>query len=1168
MPAACRGARAARSTLALVSGTCAECGAEHGLDARFCAVCGAPLARVCPACGAENHAAAAFCSTCGFALVDGARRVEALVAGTDERRVVTVLFADLAGSTALGERLDPEDVRAVQADLFALVGAEVERFGGVTEKFVGDAVLAVFGVPQAHEDDAERAVRAALAIVEAFGSWAARVRERYSADLGLRVGVNTGEVVAGREAAARGEVMVTGDAVNVAARLEQLARPGTVLVGSRTYQATHRVIRYRRVDALEAKGKSAPVDAWEALAVVGRPGARVSHVEAPLIGRTDELALLRLAAARVERERTPQLVTVYGHAGVGKSRLVSEFVARLEHARVLVGSCVPYGDGVTYLPLIEVASALAGIRDDDANDVALGKVRAAVEDVVAEEHVARVLDGVSWTIGLSRPEPATGLGGGVDVRSRLRQAWALYLAALGQQGLVVLLLEDIHWASESFLDLVEGVFGLLESSAVLIVCVARPELVDARPQWGGGRVTASSLMLAPLARSESESLLQALLAGAVSDRVARSILEPAEGNPFFVEEMLAMLVERGALEQRDGEWVETARLERVTLPDSIHGIIAARIDMLEARERDALRRCSVMGRTFWPSAVGVDDDVVGGLTGRALVSEQASSSFSGRREFSFKHALTRDVAYGTLPRSERGALHRAVAEWLRGSVPERHAETTELVAYHYDQALLYGEADDELRRRAFEALLEAGDAVLRRGSYEQARRLFARALELAPDDVAERERALLLAARVDALSADYEIAIARLDEVIAEAGRRGDDARRADALGWKARALWLAGDWRPALEAAREATAVLQGHTDSAELARALARLSQIEMLRGLPSAADTASRAIEVARSAGEKTAEANARTNLFTVRSSAGEVPTTAEMQAIIDLALESGAPDEAVRAVVNFLWSAALLGPPEEAETIVIDALSRLEPGLAAENFARYLDLSLAALVFVPMGRWSEADDVTAVEEPASAPTNRLVWLWVVCGLALRRGDLALVDRHLPELRESALASEEPQRIVPMASVAMPRALLAGDHESLRTLGETVIALPWQAIMHSPGTTSISRALAAAGEGELVHRLALRLAELEGPDHVEVVASTARGLDAALQGSLAEAASLLRRSEEHATAQGRRYEAACLALEVARVLELDDDGRGAAEARARADDVLVPLACVNPY
>src|SRR5262249_33432136 len=321
-------------------------------------------------------------------------------ADQEERRVVTVLFADLVGSTALGERLDPEDVRTLQGDLFALVNAEVERFGGVSEKLAGDAVLAVFGLARTHEDDAERAVRAALAVQQAFGSYTEAVRERYGAETGLRIGVNTGEVVTGRNAASRGELMVSGDAVNVAARLQQLAEPGTVLVGERTHRATRRTVAYADVVELEAKGKERPVRAWAALEAIGEIGARADGRAAPLIGRDDDLALLRLTAARAERERAPQLVTIFGHAGVGKARLVEELVRGLDSGTAVVGRCVPYGDGITYLPLAQIASELAGIRDDERADVALAKLRASVERRVPPEHVDHVFESLAWTVGL------------------------------------------------------------------------------------------------------------------------------------------------------------------------------------------------------------------------------------------------------------------------------------------------------------------------------------------------------------------------------------------------------------------------------------------------------------------------------------------------------------------------------------------------------------------------------------------------------------------------------------------------------------------------------------------------------------------------------------------------------------------------------------------------
>ena len=1079
---------------------------------------------------------------------------------------MTILFADLAGSTALGERLDPEELRVLQGDLFELVNGEVERHGGVTEKFIGDAILAVFGVPQAHEDDAERAVRAALAIRDAFPSFAERIGTQHGGEVGLRMGVNTGEVIAGREAIARGELMVTGDAVNVAARLEQLAEPGEVLVGERTMLATQREISYQTRGEIEAKGKAVPVRVWNVLEARPLRRARADSSER-VIGRDDELALLRLAATRVAREGSPQLVTVFGQAGVGKSRLVSEFVNGLDDARVLLGRCVPYGDGITYLPLAEVAGALAEIREDEPADAALEKLRESVAEVVPPDQLGEIVDAVAWTMGLALPGRSAGISEGAGIREVLHGAWTKYLAALGRRELVVLVIEDVHWASEPLLDLLDDTLAGLEETAVLILCPSRPELLESRPSWGTGQLNASSLTLAPLGADDAESLLRELLgADAIPDHIARRILTPAEGNPFFVEEMLAMLVEQGAIEEREGRWVETDRLAITSVPDSVHGVIAARIDLLEEQEREALRRCSVMGRVFWPSAVGVDDDIVATLGRRAMVSEQLESAFSGRREFAFKHALTHEVAYTTLPRYERGSLHRRVAQWLRDAVPDRQAETTELIAFHYDQALRWGEQDEELRHGAYEAVLGAGDAALRRGAYSTAERLLARSIEVAAT-AEERSRALLMAAQADIHTVNYERALARLADVVSNADEAGDARLRADALGLRARAAWLRGYWAEALEAAEAAVATLEGLPESPELARALARLSQIEMLRALRRAETTSARAIEVARRMNERAAEANARINLVTAEASFGRLPSLEEVSEIIDLALEAGAHDEAVRAVVNYLWSAALLGPVEPAERVVRDNVERLARGLTSEGYRQYLALSLAVLIYVPTGRWEEADAVLEQQGEAVFATNRLVWLWLATGQALRRGDLAVVDRYLPEFRESAIATDEPQRILPMAGVAMPRAAVANDADEVRRLAEIVLALRMSSFSMAASALPVSRALAAIGDRSQLEGIVRVVAEWPKTD-ADFVPDLARGELARIRGDHEEAARLLATVETRLGALGRQYDAACIALDVARALEAGDDRSGAEAARARADALLEPLGCVYPY
>ena len=466
-------------------------------------------------------------------------------------------------------------------------------------------------------------------------------------------------------------------------------------------------------------------------------------------------------------------------------------------------------------------------------------------------------------------------------------------------------------------------------------------------------------------------------------------------------------------------------------------------------------------------------------------------------------------------------------------------------------------------------MLAAGDGAVRRGAYVSAERLLERALEIAPAD-GYRPRALLLAGRVDIAMRRYARAVARLEEAIAMTDPTVDQSLQADALGLKARVSWLQGRWTEALASAEMAVAALNGLPESKELARALSRLSQIYMLRARPEAEATVTRAIEVARRTGERAAEANARTNMLTVLSGRGVAPTAADLAETISLALEAGAQDEAARAVVNYLWAAALLGSVEEAETVVQNAVQDIGIAFTAEAYGPYLQLSLATLVYVPAGRWAEADSVLAVEKAGAtvSASGRLVWLWLVTGLALRRGDLDLVDRHLPELEEMALASEEPQRILPMACVAMPRAILAGDASRVEELAEIVLSLHRaHAFVDSSFALTIPRSLAAIGDRDRLERIIHTFAGA-GDGAPGVSSRIAAGLLARLDGSLDEASRFLSDGEVELARLGRHYDAACIALESAGAAEANGDAVTASAARQRASALLDSLGCVNPF
>jgi len=1106
-----------------------------------------------------------------MALREDVRRADA-AEEHQERRVVTVLFADLAGSTALGERLDPEDVRELQGGLFELVNSEVERFGGTLEKFVGDAVLAVFGIPQTHEDDPERAVRAALAVRDGFGAFAGHVRDRFGADVGLRIGVNTGEVVAGREAAARGELMVSGDAVNVAARLQQHAETGEILVGERTHAATSRTITYRGRGGIEAKGKQAPVGAWIAVEADAQPAGRgVASLSAPLVGRDEELAVLTAVTNRVSRERAPQLVTLFGQAGVGKSRLLAELVDSVSGARLLTGRCLPYGDGITYWPLAEAAKAEARVLDTDTADVAVSKLRSAVERVVPTGQAERVLEAVAWTIGFSLPGISAVGTDPWEVVRRLQDGWDRYVTALGRERLTILAIEDAHWASTALLDLIEGLAEGLADTCVLLVCTARLELLESHPTWGAGKQNATTLSLGPLTADEAAELVSSLLGESrMPENVRDHVLASAEGNPFFLEEMLHMLIEEGALERRNGGWGATERFAEVSIPDSIHGVIAARIDLLDADARGALRRCSVVGRTFWPAAVGVDEHVIASLGRRGLVADSPDSVMAGMREFAFKHALTRDVAYASLPRPERRLLHRRVAEWIQEVAPDRGVETAELAAYHYGQALVYGEDDPAVPRRAFELLMTAGDAALGRAAFETASAHVLRALELASDEFQQAVAQLALA-RLDVLEGRSESALERLD-VIEELQYGEDPGLRSDALGWRSRASWISGHWEEAFASAQGAVDALAGLPESQQLARALARRSQIEMLTSRPEAIEHAQEALDVARRVGEPFAEVNARINLITSRAMTGIGPDPDELLQVVAAAVETGAYEEAFRAIVNFVWSSTGFVAADQVESMAAEARVLLGGVTPPELLEPYLHVSMAALLLVPAGRWAAADLIAReTEEHLSQVTIRLVWLGLTGGLALRRGDLDVAGERVDELRPLAFESDEPQRIVPMAAVALPLALVAGERERLRATAEEVLAVVdgrWSGVLSA---TPMVRALAEAGELELLTATTESIRRSPGnwsagSLHTTLLVAEGRlaladgRQDAAVE-HLTEAAALERRL-------GYVYGAACLELDLARALDAVGDAAGAGDVRTRAASVLEPLRCVHPY
>ncbi len=676
---------------------------------------------VCAACRQQNPDGFAFCGACGARLAETA-------APREERKIVTVLFADLVGFTARAERMDPEDVRAMLSPYHSRVRAELERHGGTVEKFIGDAVMALFGAPVAHEDDPERAVRAALAI----RGW---VREQEE-ELQLRIAVNTGEALVTLDARPdAGEGMASGDVVNTTARLQSAAPVNGILVGETTYRATRDVIDYREAEFVAAKGKADPIAVWEAIDARSRFGGETEQRgAAPLVGREGELADLIAALARACRDRQAQLVTLVGVPGIGKSRLVYELMQHIldDPDPGLVywrqGRCLPYGEGVTFSALAEMIKAHAGILESDEPRVAEDKLQDAVASALGDDPSSQwVRDRMLPLIGM-----AGSAGASAEKRDETFAAWRRFLEALAERRPLVLVFEDLQWADDALLDFVDHLVDWAGDVPLLVVCTARPEFLERRRAWGGGKPNAATVRVSPLSDDDTTRLLLAVLQRHLVDgHLQQELLARAGGNPLYAEQFARMLDER---ERFDG-----------TLPETVQGIIAARLDALTPEEKSLLQDGAVFGKVFWLGAAaalggsghrGVLEERAHALERKEFLRRERRSSVEDETEYAFRHVLVRDVAYGQIPRSGRAAKHAAAATWIEGlGRPDEHAE---MLAHHYTTAFelagSVGEPTEGLAHHARKALEAAGNRALALNAYPAAARFYEQALTLSPRD--------------------------------------------------------------------------------------------------------------------------------------------------------------------------------------------------------------------------------------------------------------------------------------------------------------------------------------------------------------------------------------------------------------------------------------------------
>jgi class 3 adenylate cyclase/tetratricopeptide (TPR) repeat protein len=997
-----------------VTMVCSNCGTENRPEAKFCLKCGQRLAIVCPN-GHPVPQGAVFCDECGARVGGAADSLVAPAAGVDvprpsatpaaERRLVSVLFADLVGFTTLSESRDAEEVRDLLTRYFDAARRFVGLYGGSIEKFIGDAVMAVWGTPVAQEDDAERAVRAALDLVQAVADLGEEVG---AAQLRARAGVLTGEAAV--TIGAEGQGMVAGDLVNTASRIQSAAAPGTVFVGEATRRATEAAIVYEDAGSHELKGKAEPVPLARAVRVVAGTGGglRSAGLEAPFVGRGRELKTVKDLYFTVAEERRAQLVTLIGMAGIGKSRLAWEFYKYFDGLPQITwyhrGRCLAYGEGVAYWALAEMVRMRARIAEGEDQASALAKLQATVEEHVPDPEERKWVEPrLAHLIGLEERTTRN--------REDLFAAWRLFFERLAEQNPTVMIFEDMQWADASLLDFVEYLMEWSKGHPIYVLVLARPELLERRPTWGSGKRNFSNLYLEPLLRPEMEELLAGLVPG-LPDEVRAKILERSEGVPLYAVETVRMLLDRGLLAQEENAYRPTGPIDSLEVPETLQALIAARLDSLTPEERRLVQDVSVLGKTFFKEAVAAisgmpeadAEPLLSGLVRKEVLSIQADVRSPERGQYGFLQDLVRKVAYDTLAKRERKAKHLAVASYLERTWGADDEEIAEVLASHYlDAYRAAPEAADatDIKSKARRTLIRAGEWASSLAASEEAQRYFEQALELAdqPLDQAELQekagRMAWLGGRATQAKEHLEAALRSFESI----GLTHPAARVSAAL---ADVIWGEGHLDQAVERIEQAFEVLSRDEPDEDFATLCAQLGRLLIFVGR---SDEAFEKIELALGLAESLSLPEVLSQALNTKSIILYPSRNRPEEAILllrrslEVALEHDLLSAALRAYNNL---GAFMNYRDRHREELEAAAAGVE--LARRAGIRLFELGLTdgqigPLMFV--GRWDDAiqiaDDIRASEDFPALRGNLLGQLEVPWMLA-ERGEVEAARERL--------------------------------------------------------------------------------------------------------------------------------------------------------------------------